>query len=63
MAGHSANVLHNTERPSGLSRLVADLEKAGRLLGYAPQTELFTGLQRLMEEDPIFQHLRPGSSA
>ncbi|MEZ4705951.1 MAG: NAD-dependent epimerase/dehydratase family protein [Caldilineaceae bacterium] len=63
VTGRSANVLHNTERPSGLSRLVADLEKAGRLLDYAPQTELFTGLQRLMEEDPIFQHLRPNPGA
>lgn len=59
VTGHSANVLHNTERTSGLSRLVADLQKAARLLEYRPKTELFTGLQRLMEEDPIFQHLRP----
>ena len=55
VSGQSANVLYNTESSSGLSRLVADLEKAQQLLGYTPQTQLPEGLRRLMNEDPIFQ--------
>lgn len=54
VTGQSANVLYNTESSSGLSRLVADLEKASSLLGYVPQIQLVDGLRRLMNEDPIF---------
>lgn len=55
VTGNSANVLHNTEGSSGLSRLVADLAKAKDRLDYVPRTDLSTGLRRLMEQDPLFE--------
>lgn len=51
-----ANVLYNTDSSSGLSRLVADLERAGQLLGYEPRIDLVTGLRNLMEQDRLFEH-------
>ncbi len=55
VTGNRANVLHNKEGSSGLSRLVADLAKAEKLLGYQPKTDLVTGLRNLMEQDPLFE--------
>jgi UDP-glucose 4-epimerase len=47
-------VLYNREQSGGIRRLVADLEKADRLLGYHPRTELAAGLRQLLQRDPIF---------
>lgn len=55
VTGNKANPLYNTESSSGLSRLVADLEKAGQLLNYEPRTALADGLRCLMEKDPLFE--------
>lgn len=55
VTGQSPNVLYNVESSSGLSRLVANVEKARRLLEYQPKTQLVDGLRRLMDEDPIFR--------
>ncbi len=52
--GKKLHILHNSEQSGGIKRLVADLTKARNLLGFQPQTELSTGLQRLLTEDPLF---------
>lgn len=57
VTGNSANVLYNGEGQSGLSRLVANLDKAKQLLNYTPSVELVNGLHALMEEDPLFGNL------
>jgi UDP-glucose 4-epimerase len=53
-----ANVLYNSDASRGIARLVADLHKARQLLGYEPSTDLATGLQKLLVEDPLFRHSR-----
>jgi len=39
-------VVHGPPRPGDVRRLLADVGRAGQLLGYAPQTSLETGLAR-----------------
>ena len=51
ITGLRTDVLHNRDANGGLARLVADLGKAKQLLGYAPRTELATGLRKLLEAD------------
>ena len=51
ITGLRADVLHNREGTGGLARLVADVGKAKQLLGYAPRTDLATGLRKLLEAD------------
>ncbi len=53
--GRKANILHNRETFGGVTRLVADVSKAQRLLDYAPSVDLVTGLQLLFTQDPLFQ--------
>lgn len=55
VAGKKANTLYNTESSGGIARLVADISKAERLLGYVPSIDLATGLERLLAQDPFFQ--------
>lgn len=55
VTGNKASTLYNTESSSGLSRLVADVESAGRLLNYEPRVSLADGLKYLMEQDPLFE--------
>jgi len=50
-----ANVLYNRETSGGVERLVADLSKARRLLGYAPAVDIATGLECLLQRDPLFR--------
>ncbi|MCE7983331.1 MAG: NAD-dependent epimerase/dehydratase family protein [Caldilinea sp. CFX5] len=50
-----ANILYNRETSGGVARLVADLSKARRLLGYTPAVDIATGLQRLLQRDPLFR--------
>jgi UDP-glucose 4-epimerase len=52
--GRRPSVLHNEKQSGGVSRLVANLEKAHVLLGYQPRVDLRTGLQRLLTEDSRF---------
>jgi len=54
-------VLYNREQSGGIRRLVADLEKAERLLGYRPRTELAAGLRQLLQRDPIFSQNGAGA--
>ena len=50
-----ANILYNRETSGGVGRLVADLGKARRLLGYTPAIDMATGLQCLLRQDPLFR--------
>jgi UDP-glucose 4-epimerase len=52
--GKQVSVLHNREHPSGVSRLVADIELAQKLLGWEPKTDLVEGLRLTLERDPRF---------
>lgn len=53
-----ANILYNRETAGGVGRLVADLSKAQRLLGYTPAVDMAAGLQRLLQEDSLFRPVR-----
>ena len=59
LTGRSAHVLYNQEQSGGVRRLVADLEKAERLLDYRPQVSLQEGLERTLQEDERFRALMP----
>ncbi len=54
ITGTSANLLHNRSQSGGVSRLVADVTLAAKLLGWTPRTELEEGLQLTVERDPRF---------
>ncbi len=53
--GRSAKRLYNQEKKGGVPRLVADISRAQALLGFRPQTNLATGLQRILEQDSRFR--------
>lgn len=58
--GRSPSIIFNDSQHGGVSRLVADLTLARRLLGYAPEVSLSEGLSRLLARDPQFgKPLRP----
>ena len=59
LTGRSAHVLYNPEQSGGVRRLVADVEKAERLLGYRPSVTLQEGLARTLQEDERFRALMP----
>jgi len=63
ISGSSAHVLRNEEQSGGVQRLVADLEKANKLLDYRPQITLMEGLRHTIEEDRRFQHWLPEAKA
>jgi UDP-glucose 4-epimerase len=52
--GRSAKRIYNREKTGGVPRLVADISRAQTLLGFRPQTDLLTGLQRILEQDSRF---------
>jgi len=49
LAGKAARVVHGPPRQGDQRRTVADIGKARRLLGYAPQTAVIDGLRAQME--------------
>lgn len=53
--GKQINLLHNQGQSGGVSRLVADVGRAHRLLGWSPRTALEEGLRLTLERDPRFQ--------
>lgn len=57
VTGRQAHVLYNHEQSGGVRRLVADIEKATRLLGYRPQWSLSEGLRETIRLDPRFREL------
>jgi len=55
ITGRRLSVLYNEKQSGGVSRLVANLEKARVLLGYQPRVDLQKGLQKLLAEDDRFR--------
>ncbi|NOZ50212.1 MAG: NAD-dependent epimerase/dehydratase family protein [Chloroflexi bacterium] len=57
-----AHTIYNRERSGGVSRLLADLDKARELLDYKPRVSLAAGLLRIIQIDKRFQTdlLQPG---
>jgi UDP-glucose 4-epimerase len=55
VAGRRANIIDNPNQPGGVSRLVADLDLARKLLGFRPRVDLNRGLQLLLETDERFK--------
>lgn len=49
------NILHNMGQSGGVSRLVADIELARRVLGWTPGTDLEQGLHLTLERDARFR--------
>ncbi len=52
--GRRINLIINSEKSGGVPRLAADLTAARDLLGFRPQIDLATGLQRMVQRDPRF---------
>ncbi len=50
-----AHRLYNDEEASGVSRLVADISLAAKLLAWSPRVALHEGLANVLELDPRFQ--------
>ncbi|RME81768.1 MAG: NAD-dependent epimerase/dehydratase family protein [Caldilineae bacterium] len=63
VTGRTPHVLRNEEQSGGVRRLVADLEKAQRLLNYEPQVSLKEGLARTLALDVRFSRMRPSLRA
>lgn len=57
VSGRRAHVLKNDEQSGGVSRLLADLEKAQTLFDYRPRVTLGDGLRRTIQQDDRFQRL------
>jgi len=55
VTGRRANLLYNSGKAGGVSRLVADISRAHLLLGFRPFVSLGEGLERLWREDGRFQ--------
>jgi UDP-glucose 4-epimerase len=53
--GRRASVLHNRGQSGGVSRLVANVQLARRLLGWTPRTSLDKGLTLTLQRDPRFR--------
>lgn len=52
--GRHVNVIRNAEKGGGVSRLAADISRAGKLLDFRPQIDLAAGLRQTIERDPRF---------
>ena len=53
--GCEANSLHSQANNGGVSRLVADIGLARRMLDYSPEVGLDEGLELMLERDPQFR--------
>jgi UDP-glucose 4-epimerase len=54
ITGADTEVIYNHKAKGGVSRMRADITRAGKLLGYQPQISLEEGLARTLELDPRF---------
>lgn len=63
VAGRKAHVLYNQEQSGGVHRLVADIEKARRLLAYSPRKTLEAGLKATIVEDERFSAMMEAAGA
>ena len=52
--GRHVNVIDNPEKPGGVPRLAADIDRARELLGFEPKIDLETGLRLTLERDARF---------
>ena len=57
VSGLAAHRLHNGTEKVGVSRLVADITRARRALGFQPRVSLAEGLRLTLEQDPRFRRL------
>ena len=55
VVGAKPSILYNREAGGGVTRLVADISKARRLLAWRPSVELAAGLRKLYEQDPAIR--------
>jgi len=55
VTGKKVNLLYNRSQSGGVSRLVADVMLARKLLGWTPHTDLDEGLRLTIERDPRFR--------
>lgn len=55
VTGREIGLLHNQGHSGGVSRLVADVSLAEKLLGWRPRTGLEEGLRCILDQDPRFQ--------
>lgn len=55
VVGKRPRLLHNREKSGGIRRLVANIDKAERLLDYRPRVQLEAGLDMLYRNDPLFK--------
>jgi len=53
--GRRVNVLVNPEKPGGVPRLTADINRAAKLLKFQPKVDLEEGLRLILERDPRFR--------
>ncbi len=60
--GRTPDVIYNDFESGGVPRMVADLRKAQRLLGYAPNVSLAQGLARLLDATAQLQPVRMGAA-
>lgn len=58
VTGRETQVLMNENQRGGVSRLVADVQKAQQILGYQPQVTLTDGLRLLLAKDAQFERRR-----
>jgi UDP-glucose 4-epimerase len=54
VVGHSVNRVYNREKTGGVPRLVANINKAQKLLKFRPQVALSEGLRLTVKTDPRF---------
>jgi UDP-glucose 4-epimerase len=52
------SILHNQDHTGGVSRLVADVSQAKKLLSWQPQIQIEEGLRLTLERDPRFRQNR-----
>jgi nucleoside-diphosphate-sugar epimerase len=55
VTGRELAPIANNSQDGGISRAVADISLAARLLGYVPQVQLEQGLRRMLSEDERFR--------
>ncbi len=57
VTGRQAKIIFNPTVSGGVSTLVANIDRAKKLLNFHPHTTLTAGITRLIELDPQFSHL------
>ncbi|GAB4155698.1 MAG: SDR family oxidoreductase [Candidatus Promineifilaceae bacterium] len=60
--GREVNRINNSDKSGGVNRLVADISKAERLLGFRPLVDLREGLRRTLAQDTRIRRRQPAPS-